>query len=362
MATKTYSGKEKYIFISYSHKNSDRVLKVVDMLDKLNYRQWYDGGIKAGSNWPEIVASHLLYSDTVVFFISKTFIMSQNCQREVNYAVAENKKMICVYLEEVDLPADMKMQFSSAISFNAYDLNPTEITNKIIDNLSDDYIGDGIEGYEDKNNGSSKKNIWFIISIILIVVGLSLVVVIYGQFNNWFSKTGVSNETIVEDNQEIEINTFKDSASMNILLKTYSGDSLYICGNTMISKGDVIKYRDGNFYINENQIEKGKLKTWDKDDENMTYLTVCNEEISDFSILENCQHLKYLDISGNPISDISFLSKLTELQVLKIMDVDVTDYSIINQLSNLQYLYIDEDQLLNIKETLDISDIDVVVK
>lgn len=362
MYIKTYSGKEKFVFISYSHKNSDIILKVVETLDKLNYRQWYDGGIKAGSNWPEIVASHLLNSDTVVFFISKTFVTSQNCQREVNYAVAENKKMICVYLEDVKLTADMEMQLSSATSFNAFDLSSTDIANKIIDNLADDYIGDGVEGYENRNNGSPKKNIWFIISIILIIMGLSLVVVIYGQFNNWFSKTGISNEKIVENNQEIEINTFKDSASMNILLKTYSGDSLYLCGNTMISKGDVIKYSNGNFYINGEQIEKGKLNTWDKDDEDIIYLTVCNEEIRDFSILEKCKYLKYLDISGNPINDLSFLIALPELQILKIMNIEALDYSAINKLSNLQYLYIDERQLSLIKEVVNLSDVDVVVK
>ena len=362
MSIKTYSGKEKYIFISYSHKDSQKVLKVVDIFDKQNYRQWYDGGIKAGSNWPEMVASHLLYSDVVVFFLSKSFVESQNCQREVNYAVAENKKMICVYLEKLELSVDMKMQLSSAISFNAYGLDAMGIADKIIENLSDDYIGDGIEGYENTTNKSSKKNIWFIVSVVLIAVLISSVLFIYGQFNNWFDNSGVKNETIVENDQELEINTFKDSTSMNILLKTYWGESLYICGNTMISRGDAIKYKNKEFLINGDIIEKGKLDSWNKDDENIVYLTVCNESINDFSILKNCKQLKYLDISGNPVSDISFISELTNIQILKIMDTKITDYSIINKLSNLQYLYIDESQLSNVKETLDLSAIDVIVK
>ena len=40
-----YNGVEPYIFVSYSHKNCDRVWPVIDRLEKDGYRVWYDYGI-----------------------------------------------------------------------------------------------------------------------------------------------------------------------------------------------------------------------------------------------------------------------------------------------------------------------------
>ena len=44
-----YEGKEPYIFISYAHKDSDRVFPILEELDRRGYRVWYDDGIAPGS-------------------------------------------------------------------------------------------------------------------------------------------------------------------------------------------------------------------------------------------------------------------------------------------------------------------------
>ena len=65
---RTYSGSDPYLFISYAHRDSDRVLPFIGMLDRDSYRVWYDAGINVGTAWPEVVASHLLNSGKVIFF------------------------------------------------------------------------------------------------------------------------------------------------------------------------------------------------------------------------------------------------------------------------------------------------------
>lgn len=37
-----YKGSEPYIFLSYAHKNADKVLPEIDRLRKLGYHVWYD--------------------------------------------------------------------------------------------------------------------------------------------------------------------------------------------------------------------------------------------------------------------------------------------------------------------------------
>ena len=66
---RTYSGTAPYAFFSYAHADADRVLPVIDALDADRIRLWYDAGIQAGANWPEVVATRLLHAQAVLFFL-----------------------------------------------------------------------------------------------------------------------------------------------------------------------------------------------------------------------------------------------------------------------------------------------------
>ncbi len=117
-----YEGKEKYIFISYAHKDSDIVLPILQGLSNANYRVWYDGGIAIGSEWPENVAEHLSNSEVVFAFLSQNSLDSQNCTREINFAIAEKKKVIAIFLEDLSLSPGMRMQLGTvqAIYYKKY--------------------------------------------------------------------------------------------------------------------------------------------------------------------------------------------------------------------------------------------------
>ena len=56
---KPYEGKAPYIFISYSHQDSEKVIKTIKPLQDHLYRLWYDEGIPAGSDWPRNIAVHM---------------------------------------------------------------------------------------------------------------------------------------------------------------------------------------------------------------------------------------------------------------------------------------------------------------
>ena len=107
---KAYEGKEPYIFVSYSHRDQTEVMRYIDALQSKGYRIWFDGGIEAGSEWPEYIADHLDKSACLLAFISSDFVESKNCRREVNLAQELNKDLLNVYIEEVDLSLGMRMQ------------------------------------------------------------------------------------------------------------------------------------------------------------------------------------------------------------------------------------------------------------
>lgn len=360
---KTYNGNEPYLFISYAHRDADKVLPFIEELDKDNYRLWYDAGINVGANWPEVVASHLLNAKKVVFFISKAFLDSQNCLREVNYAVAERKDMLCVLMDDIRLPEDMAMQLSTVRKIKMTSLKET--MELIKEELDMSFIGDGISGYEQIGRNRSSANIWRIVSIIFASLFLISAIFIFGYFNNWFSFAGVkTTSTSYASGKQIEISEFKDSLSLDIMLKAYDGTSLYFCGNYMVSDPQAIVYKDGSWYAGDSEVSSSEFSNLDIliDKEKIEYLALVNESITDASKLSAMKQLLYLDLSGNSLNDLSFLKQLNKLQILKLIDTGIKDLSVINDLKNLRYLYIDYDMLEDALNCIDTSKVDLVVK
>lgn len=107
-----YEGNDPFVFISYSHQNTDTVLGLLEQLGKSGLRYWYDDGIEWGSEWPQSIAEHLKRSTLLIAFHSKTSIKSQNCRQEIAYAIKHKKTILSVYLDDVVLPEGLDMQLS----------------------------------------------------------------------------------------------------------------------------------------------------------------------------------------------------------------------------------------------------------
>ena len=115
-----YNGNEDYIFISYSHRDMDTVLPILARMKQAGYRFWYDEGIDPGSEWPESIADHLSRCRVCLAFMSKTSLTSQNCRREINFALSRNKEFLSVILEPVEMSPGMEMQISTYQSVLRY--------------------------------------------------------------------------------------------------------------------------------------------------------------------------------------------------------------------------------------------------
>ena len=107
MGPMSYEGPEKYIFISYAHKDSDRVLRILEKMTEAGYRIWYDDGIAPGSEWPEDIAAHL---DGCAVFLAFVSNISATKAENVEIRFAENvsKAMNVTTKEEVGLRFDLE--------------------------------------------------------------------------------------------------------------------------------------------------------------------------------------------------------------------------------------------------------------
>lgn len=113
MRPKAYEGNEAYIFISYSHKDTELAFQVMNSLQAEGYRLWYDDGIVPGSEWPENIAQHLNNAAMVMALITPNSMESQNCRREINFALAKSKPFLSVVLEPTEMSLGMEMQLSA---------------------------------------------------------------------------------------------------------------------------------------------------------------------------------------------------------------------------------------------------------
>ena len=105
-----YEGSEPYIFLSYSHENTDEVMPIFEGLSDNGFRIWYDAGVEAGTEWPEYIAEHLESASCLIAFMTSAFMDSYNCRQELNFAMELNIPILVIYLEDIKLTSGMRMR------------------------------------------------------------------------------------------------------------------------------------------------------------------------------------------------------------------------------------------------------------
>ena len=112
---------EKYIFVSYAHKDSAAVVPLIENMRKAGFRVWYDDGIETGAEWPAYIQASLEKSAVALVFISKNSVESVNCRNEINFALMKSKDMIVVHLEDTELKYGMGLQLNGIQSILMYE-------------------------------------------------------------------------------------------------------------------------------------------------------------------------------------------------------------------------------------------------
>ena len=372
-----YLAYEDYAFVSYSHKDSDTVFDIILKLHEAKYRIWYDEGIEAGSEWPQIVAERVLKSALLIVFVSKDFIASQNCRREINYGVSRKKKMVVISLDDSELSEDMQLQLSTAekISYKDPEQAASELKAYLDNEFSGSIKGDGITGYQPvlPKKGRSV-NPWFFVSVIavLLLVGTGAYVAVFAK-DIIFGSQPVKSVISVEDpsgsdgqnaaSHEVEIAAFNDVNSMNLVLKNLNEPYVFLCGNTMVSDSAVIEFKDDGWYVGDMMTERGEINDLSCFEGKEIYqLVLVNENLTSLDGIESLATITYLDISGNPITDLSAIESLEDLTTIKLLDIPAgTDLTPLAQLPSLKQAYISYD-LRDQAGPLVEAGIDVIIK
>ena len=131
-----YKGPEPYIFLSYSHKNADKVLPEIDRLCKLGYHVWYDEGIAPGNEWTREIANALEKAAFFLVMLSPEAAISENVQNEIYYAVEDKKPFLAVHLAETKLEGGVRLQIGTKQAILKYNMSDEEYVFKLVEALT----------------------------------------------------------------------------------------------------------------------------------------------------------------------------------------------------------------------------------
>ena len=111
MPKSAYLGNDKYIFVSYAHKDSEKVYPFIEELQK-HYNVWYDEGIKYGSEWTDEIVEKLNNCFVFIFCITNNSLNSENCKDEIHSARELGKNFINIMFDRnVNLPQNFTFRY-----------------------------------------------------------------------------------------------------------------------------------------------------------------------------------------------------------------------------------------------------------
>lgn len=112
-------GTEDFLFISYSHADTETVYEILNELELNHFRFWYDSFIRTSSGWADELALKIETCQSFVVFLSKNSVCSDNVKDEIAWAKEKKKNIYAIKLDDVELTGGLALQLGR-IQFNNY--------------------------------------------------------------------------------------------------------------------------------------------------------------------------------------------------------------------------------------------------
>jgi TolB-like protein len=164
-----YKGDEPYIFVSYSHEDAGIVYKELQWLRNLGYNIWYDEGISPGSTWRQELAEALKNCSLFLLFVTPSSAASDNCLKEVNYALDEGCPLLAVHLKSTHLSEGLKLSLSDRQAILKYELSNQDYQHKVTAGIGD-LVAFGVDAVPAPTPSGPPTAIYAAVAVLLAVV------------------------------------------------------------------------------------------------------------------------------------------------------------------------------------------------
>ncbi len=164
-----YKGNEPYIFASYSHSDGENVYPEIQWLASHGIPVWYDEGIEAGTRWRDEIARSIKNARLFIFFVTPASVQSENCLKEVNYAIDHKIPLLAVHLSKTELPDGLKLAISDLQAILCYETTSPEYRQRLISRI-ENFVPPSEESREPPASVAPEKQDRKPVSLIPIVV------------------------------------------------------------------------------------------------------------------------------------------------------------------------------------------------
>ena len=261
-------------------------------------------------------------SNAVLLFLTKDYARDDKLRKTVEAAVRNDKPILTVYLENVDLDSGLSMQLESQ---QALFVSYYESEEEFVEALKKAAIFDKIEVTEQQKKKQKSRSVIAIAAAVIAVLALAILI------KPLLTPSNVNAETMEA-----------------LGLQGLSKDDLESITELRIVGTDVTDYVDNN----EKQVwyENGNTSRIVYINENGEEVTTERGTISDLSGMEQLTNLRALQLDGQQIEDITPLLSLENLEELSIACNPISSADGLEKLSNLSSLDISD---TNIRELPD---------
>lgn len=115
-----YIGNDPYLFISYSHADTEIVDRILNRINDEKYRFWYDDTMEIGEDFRNELRVRIEQCYAVILFVSKASMNSKFCGMEIITAFKYSKRIYPVFIEnDVEIPPSIKMVFENIQHVNS---------------------------------------------------------------------------------------------------------------------------------------------------------------------------------------------------------------------------------------------------
>ncbi|MBR2604949.1 MAG: TIR domain-containing protein [Clostridia bacterium] len=352
-----YEGKRPYLFISYSHRNSQEVLETITLLHRKKVRLWYDEGIPAGNDWPKNIETHMRRSAMVLFFLSETALLSPNCLSEIETAVALKKPVLYFTLDDSQPQGRWAELLASCLPLS---------TPKTAGERASAVMGHKKlkrSFYRRWTEKLPRGLFGFLLSLLLFGAA---VVGGYGLYVGWFDRvitevtatpaptptfpSEITQVNFPDEEQERAVRAILGSSEEKIYLQELAAvKALSIVGNLPVADIEHTAFtHEGVCLVNGVKVQTGKVRDLSLIGR-MAYLeklALVNQPLSSPAALSGLVMLSELYLSGNEgMTNLVGLTDLPRLEILHLEHSGVRDLSPLAALPSLKTVTVSADML-----------------
>ena len=133
----SYTGSDPYAFISYSHRDSEEVLKVLSLLEENGIRFWYDNGIPGGYDYADYIGEKVAGAKAFILLVSSNSMNSEFVRKEINLASYYHLTPFVVFISETTLSPGMLLRLNMYERINWYKMDEKSFLDKVLPGLKE---------------------------------------------------------------------------------------------------------------------------------------------------------------------------------------------------------------------------------